>query len=423
MRWVEPNRRFAASTLSDDPLLDRQWGLQAPTGIAAAGAWWTTTGDEVTVAVLDSGIRTDHPDLVPNLWTNPAEIPANGADDDRNGWVDDVHGADVVGADGDPQDELGHGTAVAGVIGARGGNGLGISGVAPHVRLQAIKVLDDSGVGTTVTVVEGIHYALAHGARVINISLNGPQGSRALEEAIDAAESAGVVVVASAGNDGQSRELVSSYPASIDSPALVSAASIAPAGSLAPGSAYGPRSVDLAAPGADVLSTTPAGYAQHSGTSFAAAHVSGVLALLAAARPEASGADLSRALLAGARRRPALAGLVAYGELDAERAIATLVPDAAPRIRLLRRAAPRNCPLAAWRAVGDVAAIAAYRVEVDGRRTRAVVDGNGRRPCGRRLRPGLHRLRATALDASRVALARISLTIRIPRRQAGAQRR
>ena len=182
--------------------------------------------------MLDSGIRTDHPDLVPNLWINSAEIPANGVDDDRNGWVDDVHGADVVGKDGDPQDRLGHGTAVAGVIGARGGNGLGISGVAPRVRLQAIKVLDDGGVGTTATVVEGIHYALAHGARVINISLNGPQGSRALEEAIGAAEAAGVVVVASAGNDGESRELVPSYPASIDSPALVSAASIGPAGFL-----------------------------------------------------------------------------------------------------------------------------------------------------------------------------------------------
>ena len=424
MRWIEPNRRFAASALPDDPLLDRQWGLQAPTGIRAPGAWWTTTGEAVTVAVLDSGIRTDHPDLVPNLWINSAEIPANGVDDDRNGWVDDVHGADVVGKDGDPQDRLGHGTAVAGVIGARGGNGLGISGVAPRVHLQAIKVLDDGGVGTTATVVEGIHYALAHDARVINISLNGPQGSRALEEAIRAAEAAGVVVVASAGNDGESRELVPSYPASIDSPALVSAASIGPAGFLARGSAYGPRSIDLAAPGAGVLTTTPTGYGPHSGTSFAAAHVSGVLALLAAARPAASGAELSRALLAGARRRPALAGLVAHGELDAERAIAALVPDAAPRVRLLRRVAPLTCPLAAWRAVGDIAAIAAYRVEVDGRRTRAAGSaGHRHRPCGRRLRPGSHRLRATALDASGLELARIRLTVRVPRRQAGAHRR
>ena len=420
VRWVEPNRRFGASVLPDDPLLGRQWALRAPAGIRAPRAWWTTTGGDVTVAVLDSGIQADHPDLAGNLWTNPAEIPGNGRDDDENGWVDDLHGTDVVAGDGEPEDGLGHGTAVAGVIGARGGNSLGISGVAWRVDLQAIKVLDDGGVGSTATVVAGMRYAVEHGARVINVSLNGPQGSRALEEAVAAAEAAGAVVVTSAGNDGQSREQVSSYPASIESDALVSVASTGAAGRLAPSSAYGAAGVDLAAPGDGVLTTTPAGYGERWGTSFAAAHVSGVLALLAAARPHAGGTELRGALVRGARMRRALAGLVGFGQVDAAGAMAELLPGSGPRVRLVPaqpRGAARACPLAAWRTRGDSAAIARYRLVVDGRRARPVTAAAKRRGrCGRRLAPGRHSLRVTALDGSGMALAALSLRVRVPAR-------
>jgi subtilisin family serine protease len=340
VRWIERNRVFRASGSLLDPLLGRQWALGGRTGVRVRDVWQTTAGNDVTVAVLDSGIRLNHPDLAANLWTNPGEVAANGIDDDANGWVDDIHGANVVNGGGAPDDWFGHGTAVAGVIGARGGNALGISGVAPRVRLQPVKVLDDHGMGSTSTVVEGMRYALAHGARVINLSLNGPQGSQALEETIRAAEAMGVLVVASAGNDGQNRDRIPSYPASTPSEAVVSVTAVGRKGHLARGAAYGAVSVDLAAPGTRVLTTALSGYGLYSGTSFAAAHVSGALALMAAARPDASGPQLKEALIHGARRSRALFGLVAHGRANTAAAIVRLVPGAGRRAR--HRAAARS---------------------------------------------------------------------------------
>jgi subtilisin family serine protease len=335
VRWIERNRVFRASGSLLDPLLGRQWALGGRTGLRVRDVWRTTAGNHVTVAVLDSGIRLDHPDLAPNLWTNAGEVAADGIDDDGNGWVDDIHGANVVNGGGAPNDSFGHGTAVAGVIGARGGNALGISGVAPRVRLQPVKVLDDRGMGSTLTVVVGMRYALAHGARVINLSLNGPQGSQALEETIRAAEAMGVLVVASAGNDGQDRDRIPSYPASTPSEAVVSVTSVGRKGYLARGAAYGAVSVDLAAPSTRVLTTAPAGYGLYSGTSFAAAHVSGALALMAAARPGAPGRQLKEALFHGARRSRALLGLVAHGRVNTAGTIARLVPELGRRARNL----------------------------------------------------------------------------------------
>ena len=340
VRWIERNRVFRASGSVLDPLLGRQWALGGRSGLRARDVWPTTAGNHVTVAVLDSGIRLDHPDLAPNLWTNPGEVATNGIDDDANGWVDDLHGANVVSGAGAPDDGFGHGTAVAGAIGARGGNALGISGVAPRVRLQPVKVLDDHGTGSTLTVVEGMRYALAHGARVINVSLNGPKGSQALEETIGAAEAMGVLVVTSAGNDGQDRDRIPSYPASTPSEAVVSVTSVGRRGYLARGAAYGAVSVDVAAPGTRVLTTAPSGYGVYSGTSFAAAHVSGALALMAAARPDASGPQLKEVLIRGARRSSALFGLVAHGRVNTADAIARLVPQAGRRTR--PRAAGRS---------------------------------------------------------------------------------
>ena len=161
------------------------------------------------------GSTYSNPDLAQNVWTNPGELPGNDVDDDRNGFIDDVHGADTVGWDGDPSDGLGHGTAVAGVIGARGDNAFGMSGVAWNVRLMPVKVLHDSGWGTTATMIAGLDYALANGARIVNMSLNGPDSSQALDDAIHEAERQGVLVVTSAGNDAANRDRVASYPASM----------------------------------------------------------------------------------------------------------------------------------------------------------------------------------------------------------------
>ena len=154
VRWVEPNRRFTASSVAapTDPLFGAVSGRSGARASRARGA--TATGGDVTVAVVDSGIDLSNPDLGENLWANPGEIAGNGVDDDANGFVDDVHGADTVSHDGDPADGLGHGTAVASMIGARGNNGLGITGVDWHVRLMPVKVLHDRGWGTTVTLIE-----------------------------------------------------------------------------------------------------------------------------------------------------------------------------------------------------------------------------------------------------------------------------
>ena len=316
VRWVEPNRQFTPSSLAapTDSFFTRQWALR---DARVPKAWRTSVGGQVTVAVLDTGMDMTHRDLAGNLWTNRNEVPGNGVDDDSNGFVDDVHGADVVNGDGDPTDGHGHGTAMAGVIGGRGNNGGGISGVAWRVRLMPVKVLPDEGFGTTASLVAGLRYALANGARVVNMSLNGADRSLALEEAIAAAEAQGVLVVTSAGNDGADRDSVPSYPASIASPAILSVASSNRGGRLGYESAYGANSVQIAAPGDNILSTDLRGrYGTHSGTSLSAAYVSGAAALLASAKPAATGAQLRSALLGSARRGGNFDQRVSSGQLN-----------------------------------------------------------------------------------------------------------
>jgi thermitase len=227
--------------------------------------------------------------------------------------------------DGDPSDGLGHGTAVASVIGARGDNGFGISGVAWSVRLMPVKVVHDRGWATTATMVAGLRYALANGARIVNMSLNGPDASQALDDAIRQAERQGVLVVTSAGNDAADRDRVPSYPASVNSRAVITVASTNRAGALAPTSAYGRDSVDIAAPGEKVLASDLSDrFGARSGTSFAAAYVTGAAALVAAARPGASGRRLRAALLDSARRGDSTRGAIAGGRLDATAALRRL---------------------------------------------------------------------------------------------------
>ena len=276
------------------------------------------------VAVLDSGLDLSNPDLAGNVWTND-DVPGNGLDDDGNGFVDDVHGADTVGWDGDPSDGLGHGTAVASIIAARGDNGFGLSGMAWNAQVMPVKVLHDDGWGTTATMVAGLRYALDEGARIVNMSLNGSGRSQALDEAIQQAEARGVLVVTSAGNDGRNRDRVPSYPASERSQSVITVASADRAGALAPGSAFGRASVDIAAPGDEILTSDLGGrFARRSGTSFAAAYVTGAAALLAAAHPDASATRLRAALIASSRRGGRVDARVAGGELDAAAALRRL---------------------------------------------------------------------------------------------------
>jgi subtilisin family serine protease len=304
----------AAAAVRSDPELPDQWALRGDAPMGAASAWARATSGAATVAVVDTGVDVSHPDLAPNLWTNPGEIPGNGIDDDADGYVDDVHGVDLLDGDGDPRDDNGHGTHIAGIVAARGDNGIGVAGVAPRARIMAVKVLDSHAAGDMSTVARGVRYAVAHGARIVNVSLSGPIAGADIAGAIDDARAAGVVVVAAAGNTGADLDATPAYPAALAAPNLVAVTSSDRRGGLTRRASFGRASVDLSAPGQDILSTARGGgYEFRSGTSTAAAQVSGALALLAGARSSVGGEALRAALL-GAARRTSLP--VAAGALD-----------------------------------------------------------------------------------------------------------
>jgi subtilisin family serine protease len=306
----------ATAATRSDPGLAQQWALRGDGPMGAASAWARVTAGAVTVAVVDTGVDLSHPDLAPNLWTNPGEIPGNGIDDDADGLVDDVHGADLLNSDGDPRDDNGHGTHVAGIIAARGDNGIGVAGVAWRARIMAVKVLDANAAGDMSAVARGVRYAVAHGARVVNVSLSGPRPGADIVAALDEARAAGVLVVAAAGNGSADLDVTPAYPAALDAPNLVTVTGSNRRGGLAPRASYGRTTVDLSAPGIDIASTARGGgYELRSGTSTAAAEVSGALALLTGARPTLSGEALRAALLGGARPTsiPVAAGALDIG--------------------------------------------------------------------------------------------------------------
>lgn len=346
----------AEDLIPNDPFFKYQWGLHN-TGqvldhlpypalhpvfdadIDAPNAWEVATGSSgIVVAVLDTGVDYTHPELTQNIWRNTEEIVGNGVDDDGNGYVDDVIGYDFAYGDADPSDFDGHGTHVAGTIGAVGGNGMGVTGVAPGTSIMPVKVLNDRGYGSNQRIAMGINYVTLMktrgvDVRVINMSLGGPNASEAMLRAIEAAREAGIIIVAAAGNDGENLDATPQYPASYDVDNVITVGATNQRDRRAGFSNYG-ASVDIAAPGVDILSTWRSGlYHTISGTSMAAPHVAGTLALMAAYDFGASYFDLRERLLDGAETLDNLSGLVAggrrlsaYGALFGENPL----PDQAP---------------------------------------------------------------------------------------------
>ena len=300
-------------------MFDEMWSLGLSSGdghssgIGTPRVWSLTTGSsEVTVAIVDSGVESSHPDLAPNMWSNPGEVPGNGADDDSNGLIDDSNGWDWVQSDGDPNDENGHGTHVAGIIGARGNNSLGVAGVSWNLKLMPLRVLDAAGSGWTSDVAEAFAYAGQMGADVVNASLAGPSFSQAMLDAI--VSSPDTLFVVAAGNSSDNVDVTPSFPCVFPPANVLCVAATDQSNQLSSYSSFGSGSVDLAAPGDQIPSTWPGGtYNQGWGTSFAAPHVSGVLGLLKARHPEASAQSLSSAVLAGVEPLPSLAGRVSSG--------------------------------------------------------------------------------------------------------------
>lgn len=313
VEYAEPDLIYTIDKVSNDPRQAELWGMQA---IRASEAWEITTGSQdVVVAVTDTGIDYNHPDLIDNMWRNHGEVPNNGRDDDFNGYVDDYYGWNGYGNNGHPLDDNDHGTHVAGTIGAVGDNNAGVVGVNWRVKLMALKFLGSDGSGSLSDAVKVINYAIFMKQRGVNIvAINASWGgggySRTLEDAVDRATAAGILFVAAAGNDSTSQI---EYPGGYSN-ALAVAAVEMDGRTLASFSNYGSW-VDVAAPGRSILSTVRGNrYASFSGTSMATPHVAGLAGLLASVAPM-SVQQTRQAIEGHVRVIPGLQGRVATGGL------------------------------------------------------------------------------------------------------------
>ncbi len=265
--YAEPNYIIKKAVLPNDPKFSLIWGLNntGQTGgikdadLDAVEAWDVTTGaEDIIVAVIDSGIAYNHPDLSCNIWTNAIEKKGKtNFDDDGNEYIDDIYGWDFIDNDGYPVDLNSHGTHIAGIIGACGDNRIGITGVMWKVKIMSLRFLGVSGTGDTLNAADAIIYAVDKGARIINASWAGYKYSNTLYDAIDYARKKGVLFVAAAGNEANNNDIDQVYPASYNLPNIISVAATDNRDNIASFSNYGEKSVDLGAPGVGIYSTIP----------------------------------------------------------------------------------------------------------------------------------------------------------------------
>ena len=332
---VPPSYLDSATAGPNDPMFGEQWSLdnkgqrggQAKADISALAAWNKTKGtDKVVVAVLDSGVDYTHPDLVNNIWVRPASIARYS--DNELGTVDDAHGFNAIDNTGDPMDENGHGTHCAGIIGAEGDNSEGIAGINWTVEIMPLKFMNANGSGTTADAIKAINYVIDRkragvNVRVINASWGSTAKSRALEDAIRKAGDEGILFVAASGNSSADSDRSPHYPAGYNLPNVISVAALNRSDELASFSNYGAKSVHIAAPGAEILSTWLNGtFEEHSGTSMATPEVVGVAALVLSVEPNLSVKDLRQRLFDSVDPLPALKGKVMTGgRINAARAV------------------------------------------------------------------------------------------------------
>lgn len=340
VEYAQPDFVVRVQATPNDPDFGSLWGLHntgqsggtTDADIDAPEAWdkRTGAGAAVTIGVIDTGIDYTHPDIQANMWKNPGETAGNGIDDDGNGYVDDVYGIDTYNYDTDPLDDNGHGTHVAGTIGARGNNGKQVVGVNWTAKLMALKFLSGGGSGYTSDAVTLINYVIdlksRHGIQriVLNNSWGGGGYAQSLYDAIDAAKNVGILFIAAAGNDGMNTDGSPHYPSSYDLPNIVSIGASDRYEAMSYFSNYGCSSTDLFAPGSDILSTIPGGgTASYNGTSMATPHVTGAAALIWAKNPSWTWRKVKAALMNGVDAKAAYKGKsVTGGRLNVNTSIA-----------------------------------------------------------------------------------------------------
>jgi subtilisin family serine protease len=339
VEYVEPNGIFTVTVTPDDEHYHLLWGLEN-TGqvirdgmagiydadIDASDAWDLTTGSpDIVVAVIDTGVDIDHFDLRDNIWVNPGEIPGNEVDDDGNGYIDDINGWNFVNSSNNIFDDRGHGTHVSGTIAAQGNNGIGVTGVSWQSSIMGLKFLSDNGTGTWEDAAEAILYAASMGVRISNNSW-GCQGdcfSQVVEDAIQVASEQGMLFVVAAGNNNVDNDVIPQYPCNSEIANVLCVAATDPNDIRAAFSNYGRTSVDLGAPGVDIVSTFPANrYVFNNGTSMATPHVAGAAALVLAQNPTLPLDKLKRILMSTTDPVESLKSItVTGGRLNAYQAV------------------------------------------------------------------------------------------------------
>jgi subtilisin family serine protease len=337
---AEQNPLYSLTKTPNDALLSTLWGLENDgTGgtedadIDATNAWDVQTdAADVVVAVIDTGIDYTHEDLTQNMWKNPGEIADDGIDNDGNGYIDDVYGYDFFNGDSNPYDDHSHGTHVAGTIGAIGNNGIGVTGVTWDVQLAALKVCGTEYCSGS-AIIEAIAYAATMGIPISNNSYGGGGYSAIVEAAIDeAGKNANHLYVAAAGNNASDNDENPFYPASYDSDYILSVASTTRSDVLSYFSNYGKTSVDIAAPGSSIRSTTPNdSYGYKSGTSMAAPHATGSAALLLGNDDTLTPLQLRSRLINNGDQIDSLAGkTLSDSRLNIDNALASLTENTPP---------------------------------------------------------------------------------------------
>ena len=307
---------FEADSTPNDADWPQLWGMEK---IGAPQAWEIRTdASPVTVAVLDTGVNFNHVDLNANMWVNPGEVAGNNLDDDGNGIYDDVYGMRCVGGviTGNPMDDVKHGSHCAGTIGAVGNNSVGVVGVAWQVKIMALKFLDSNGLGSLSDALTCLQYAAAHDVKLVSCSFGTTQYSSPFVRMVKDMSKRGIIFVCAAGNKGWDNDSFPNYPSSIECSNVVAVAATDSLDRLASFSCYGAESVDIAAPGVGVYSTTCASsisYEALDGTSMATPHVTGALALLMAHYPDETPYQIVERLYVAGEECQSLVGKVRTG--------------------------------------------------------------------------------------------------------------